>query len=364
MYIGRASWLSCEPKVAEHAFGEAGACFERAGDEDAVQTVKVRQAFMAYDAGDRDRALAILDEVVARDVGPRVLGMAEGYRGNVARSRGQHGDAERLHRSAIERLESIGERLYAATFRMDIAINELLRGDARAASRELQLARAIELEPSDPTLTALLAHYEALALACLGEHELAVKIVDAFVAPPSVAMSFLRDTHGWLHELARQGMDATPKLRESLSILRAECPPYEHGRLTIRILRALVGANTASADLWVVDDEARAVRIGSDLEIRFGTDSPEWRIFLALVDAHQRVDRPALQRERLIEAGWPGEKLLEKSAKNRLHVTLSNLRKRGLRDALLRHHDGYALSRALTIVRGEVMAADSQSDKA
>ncbi len=80
------------------------------------------------------------------------------------------------------------------------------------------------------------------------------------------------------------------------------------------------------------------------------------RIFAAL--ASRRLDEPGgvLTAEALIEAGWPGESLVPSAARNRLHVALASLRKKGL-DALLEHVDGgYRLDPQVAFREGQLDA--------
>jgi hypothetical protein len=55
----------------------------------------------------------------------------------------------------------------------------------------------------------------------------------------------------------------------------------------------------------------------------------------------------------LIASGWPGERVRDHAAKNRLYVALDGLRRLGLRSVLLRKDDGWHLDPGLscTIVR-------------
>jgi hypothetical protein len=73
---------------------------------------------------------------------------------------------------------------------------------------------------------------------------------------------------------------------------------------------------------------------------RFGS---LWRILDALVDAHLRDRTATLTADVLIAAGWPGERMIPEAASNRLYVALSGLRKRGLREVIVRVGDGYSL---------------------
>jgi hypothetical protein len=67
------------------------------------------------------------------------------------------------------------------------------------------------------------------------------------------------------------------------------------------------------------------------------------RVLAALVKA--RVEHPGrvVRAEQLIERAWPGERLVEGSGENRLHVALTNLRQLGLRALLARVEDGYRI---------------------
>lgn len=349
---GRTSSLGCQPKVAEHAFGESARCFASLGAQNAARTAIVRQAFMAYDAGDSARSLELLDEVTrGSDVPPHAIGRADGYRANIARSRDRHEEAEQLYHAAITRLDAIGDDLYAATFRMDLAVAKLLQGDGAGAHRKLHEARAASPVPADPALSALVDHYEVLTFASLGEHQLLEEAVARFAPPRSKAMSFLAESHAFARALCQADADQLPALRDRLSALHARCPPYEHGRLTLRILRGLAGGGTAADERFVIAAQRHEARLGSNVAMSFGAASPEWRILLALVAALEGGGDGVLTADQLVEAGWPGERPTPKSARNRLHVALSNLRKRGLREVLLRHPTGYALSRVLTVIR-------------
>ena len=65
------------------------------------------------------------------------------------------------------------------------------------------------------------------------------------------------------------------------------------------------------------------------------------RVLRCLLAApHGRV----VTRAALLEAGWPGEKILPRAASNRLWVALSTLRRLGLADVLETGRGGYRLA--------------------
>ncbi len=344
-HFGRASSLSCDPKVAEHALGHAARCYRRAGDEEGAQAAILRQAFMAYDAGDLSRAEQILADVQATT--QRLRGIYLGYGANIARSRGDLPEAQAGYAQAVAVLDGAHEFLYAATFLMDQAVISLLGGRAKEAWALLQQAesRARDIQP-EPMLDALVSHYMCLTLAALGATKDFEEVKASFRAPPCMAMDYLTQSHRIFSILFTSSSDRETRLAE----LASACPPYEHARLTLRILRGLLGQGTESTVRLVVHTAKRRIRLSHGLEFTFGANSAEWRILLALIAHQQGGEGSALSIWELIEAGWPGERLTPQSAKNRFHVALSNMRKRGLRAVLLRHHGGYALSNALEII--------------
>jgi tetratricopeptide (TPR) repeat protein len=80
------------------------------------------------------------------------------------------------------------------------------------------------------------------------------------------------------------------------------------------------------------------------------------RLLLAL--AEKRVSEPGalLASADLVAAGWPGEKMLEKSAQDRLWVAIRSLRRLGLEGILVTGREGYLLDPDVPL---ELSAADA-----
>lgn len=74
------------------------------------------------------------------------------------------------------------------------------------------------------------------------------------------------------------------------------------------------------------------------------------KILAALALARQDSPGEVVEPEALIEAGWPGERILPQSARQRLHSTIYDLRSLGLDEVLQNKGDGYALDPARTRV--------------
>ena len=69
--------------------------------------------------------------------------------------------------------------------------------------------------------------------------------------------------------------------------------------------------------------------------------------------AEHRVVSPgdALSVESLVEAGWPGERMLTKAGATRVYSAIASLRRLGLRDALVRDGRGYLLDPSIAVSR-------------
>lgn len=65
------------------------------------------------------------------------------------------------------------------------------------------------------------------------------------------------------------------------------------------------------------------------------------RVLLALVEA--RAERRSLSTAELLARGWPGERVAREAGANRVYVAIATLRRKGLREAIVRGAEGYSL---------------------
>ena len=65
----------------------------------------------------------------------------------------------------------------------------------------------------------------------------------------------------------------------------------------------------------------------------------------------QRLSSPGmpLPMEAILDAGWPGERILAEAAANRVYVAMNTLRKLGLRDVLASREGGYLIDEDVVI---------------
>lgn len=73
------------------------------------------------------------------------------------------------------------------------------------------------------------------------------------------------------------------------------------------------------------------------------------RLLRSLVDRALQAPGLPLDSSKLIEAGWPEEKILPKAAQNRLYVAMTRLRQLGLGELLRNEGDGYFLAADLPV---------------
>lgn len=97
----------------------------------------------------------------------------------------------------------------------------------------------------------------------------------------------------------------------------------------------------------MASDGAFVERAGARTEVP--GRGPLRRLVVALCVA--RVERPGagLDVAELFAAGWPGERASARSARNRVHVAVSTLRKLGLAGDLESHGGKYRISPAVAV---------------
>ncbi len=78
---------------------------------------------------------------------------------------------------------------------------------------------------------------------------------------------------------------------------------------------------------------------------------PLQRLLARLVEHRIEAPGDALSVEKLIEAGWPGERMLPRAGATRVYSAIASLRRLGLRDALVRDHRGYLFDPSIALSR-------------
>ena len=343
--LGRAHNFVGNLDDAHTCFSLAAASFEEAGAAGSAIGARARLGFLAYERGDLDAAKAMLAPALdeADQLGAHAeRGLVMGYLGNVARAERQLDLASAFYQGALGALNEAGlspDARYLATFEMDTAITHLLRGDAVNARARLSVARELAEAAADQTVLELVGHYDFLAQALSGGGRDGPR-------SPSISgrrSAFLRD----VRELAHATVWRAPArdLREDFAELRQRCPDYAHGRLGLSLLARLFGPSQPTARLVVGSDAAWA-RLDGGPVVELTEQRAPRLILLQLVRAAGTV----VSADALIAAAWPGERMQAASARNRLHVALHALRRRGLGRAIDRAPGGWRLATPVEVV--------------
>jgi hypothetical protein len=265
-------------------------------------------------------------------------GRAIGFRGNVARARGESDRAIALYDEASEVLAIAGERRMAATFAMDRAIAELLRRRPQCALVQLEKLTRDEVVRNESALRSLVSHYTALARLHCG--------LPPVIAEPSPADPVI------VHYLARACQIARAPSRDAMIELEETAPLNAHARVTLQLMDTLcrLGAALGEPRALVVARNGSFFRLGPEELVPLAQRPVLARLLIAL--ARTRLERPGapIATERLAESTWPGERMSAAAMKNRVQVAIATLRKLGLRSALESCGGGYRIARDVDIL--------------
>jgi hypothetical protein len=120
-------------------------------------------------------------------------------------------------------------------------------------------------------------------------------------------------------------------------------------RLAMRVLgQTVTASDAAEPGGLLIQADGAAFELDSE-RISIAKHGAMRRILVRLVEQHLTQRGTALPSEALARAGWPGERIMEDAAKNRVKVAIAGLRKIGLKDALIHDGSGYSLRRDLAV---------------
>ena len=105
------------------------------------------------------------------------------------------------------------------------------------------------------------------------------------------------------------------------------------------------------ADALAISASARAFCVPDGEPVDLSTRKAPRRILAALADHRERYPGLASSLEELLEAGWPGEKLLPEAGATRVYTAIATLRRMGLKPYLIRGDDGYLLDPSVPMAR-------------
>lgn len=310
--------------------------------------------------GQHDEARSALEEalVVHRAVGDRWSeGFHVGLLGNLDFERGQLEGARRHYERAVSLFDALtsapradGEpgsrsvhRRYAGLYLVRLSAVLAVSGQLEDAARRLEHAElvlaGIQKDVAVAALTLHRAHLD-LALAARategGDREGAARHL-------WTVRSAIREVEQG--ESGRSSLCRSEEVRFTLRVLRREMDVLA-GMVAPRDAGPAAGA----PDAFVVGMDARWFQRAGGERVHLLKNRAA-RLILRRLAMH-RLHSPgeALALGKLFEAGWPGERISEGAANNRVYVTLTKLRKLGLYGLLQSRDDGFLLDPAANVL--------------
>ena len=322
------------PEFGRLALNFAGYLFERERAEESLSW---------FDAAQRR---------IERDGDRRALGVALTNLAVVQQELQNWDAAEAAYERAIELHRECGNTRFGAITSCDVGGLRLERG--RPVGALLSLSGGIEqlqrLEERRHEGLARATRAAALALSGRVEDALAERRAAGIVLDP-FAESVHAEAAGLFGGIVTTVMskvsasDAAQMAREHAAA-QPRARSSDEARLPRRVLQRL-------AD--ILDDPTLVEIAPGGTAFRRGEDLVELDsrpVLVSLLDAlitSRLLDGRAVSSADLIAAAWPGERIMEEAAGNRLRVALSTLRKFGLRDVLSRAEEGYKLVGAMVV---------------
>lgn len=261
----------------------------------------------------------------ARQAGDRRLeGIQIGYIGLATLGRGLLDQARGLLRVGIAIMREVGDLRHATLFLAHAAAASAIVGGAEEAVAEIADADATLAACREPQITAVVAAMHGVVDVALARR--ADTLGDAQRA------ATLRGTA--LRRL-ETGDEGEPRLAAGSADVR----------LAFRLLRDVITRDEVepSHTTWLVHESGAWFQAPGSLKIECLPHRAVTAILAELARRRLRDPGRAISRAQLVEAAWPGERILDSAARNRVNVALSTLRGLGLRTLLRTTRDGHML---------------------
>ena len=309
---------------------------KRAGDETGAATARLALAVILVGSGDFNEARRLLGEALealALMPSPHWEGIALSYLARCKQETGDLAGALTLYPDALTRLESAGVRRAQAIALYQLATALIEAGELDAAAKHLRAALPLARENC--------REFEGLILAAQG-------VIAARRGAPADAARLYRRAQASLLGCT------TPPFLAAVRVLIGEEPPAafvacSEVRLALR-LRAPLPAPNAAPPLLVARDGSWFRAPGSDASTPLARRKAIRGVLSAL--ARQREERPGEPTSvaALVQAGWPGERVLAAAGAERVYAAVATLRRLGLQGVIQQKASGYLLSPEYPVV--------------
>lgn len=381
-----ARYMQGDVQGARSLYREALRLLRTDGDPQSEALTLGNLGSLEHDLGRHEEAGVLYEEAlgILRELGDRYNeGNYVMNLGTVALERGDHAAAREAYQSSLVIQREVGNRRWEGIALAFLALCDELEGHLEDARRHHHAADRLLRDLGHPVIRALAASWR-------GRME-----ADA---------DALEDAEGWLDEgaaimngLGETIVSAVPRLcrghlelaRARAADLRGSAGVAEAHRDRVRtLLEAFDDAPVQSADVRLaltrlgdalaeqgerptlippsrrsiselpsvgdalaVSASARAFRVPGGEPVDLSTRRAPRRILAALADHRESYPGLSLTLEELLEAGWPGERLLPEAGATRVYTAVATLRRMGLKPYLLRGDDGYLLDPSAPMAR-------------
>ncbi|MFO0602678.1 MAG: tetratricopeptide repeat protein [Polyangiales bacterium] len=345
-------------------FARAAARARENGDDRAEADARLGRGRLELARGNAADARAELEEAArCQERAHRHDRVAEALASlaRLAHDQGRTDDALDAFQQAVARAIQLGDRAFVAA--LEAELGAVLHELGSLVEARALLDRALEVvAPRDPRRGAFVRAHLAATLASCGELDAA----EALIASSCAALSEPGDALGPVARALRvfvilcrarelpmpEARQVAREARHELAALRSL--PVELDSAELRIALRLLSGFDGDELLRPSEERARpkalvASRMGlwfvppDAAEVSLRTRSTLSVLLRRL--GEERLARPgvSLSPESLIADMWPGEKIIPKAARNRLHVAVRTLRTMGLGTVLRSSPEGYHL---------------------
>jgi len=385
-HLGTLHRIHGEHARAEESYQRALTVLRECGDQHSQCKVLASLASVHIESGDAESALRLCHqalELAERSGDTRAEDMARRHIGDAYMIAGQLKEAEEHYTHCLRLMQQTGHRRLEG---LVLACLGVIRTEQARYQEALDLVtRSVQLflDSGDRYHAGIIQSYGAGLLAALDrvdESSAAFAEAERVLAEIGAHLS-IRESQ--LYQclldlaLARQSLRDGDRDRgiayrdEALrKLAAAEAGPDEHSpfegsfasssaraRIFLRMLRAYPWPSFSDTGQphegkpIEADPEGNWFRTSPTAEaVSFARRKNLRRVFARLLDARLADPGKALGVADLLEAGWPGEKVLPNAGANRVYVALATLRKMGLKDVLRSTDNGYFLDPAVPVL--------------
>lgn len=330
------------------AYGRALEELKALGMERGCMLAHANLAALAHDAGDRSQALTGYQKAIAQAAASgahRVQGIFCSNLGALLLETQDFALARATLAQAEQCLAQAPDDRFLAITRVNQAAVELQQGHLEAA--DARYVQALTLfGVSDPSSVALCHARRGAVAALTGEldrargHHARAEALAPLQDPLTLRLISL-----WRVFLEWQAQDRASALSRRRQALASQDGPSliqisDEARLVLRLLEPLAtrpeqGVVVGPAGAWFRLPGREPVQVQGFAAIA--------RILEHLAQGAEERPGSVSDADALIEAGWPGEQIQYEASRNRLAVSLSKLRKLGLKEQLQRTKEGWRL---------------------